>query len=91
MRLVAGGHVELCKYVLDLGATTVKDALREVCYHGQEEPAKYLIEKGAHKSERALYLACCVSHLMMVNKCIKHGAVDWNRGLSGARVSVDDD
>lgn len=79
-----GDNTELVKYVIDKGANSFNDCMRNACFAGNIKIVNLLIEYGVTDWNEGLMLACQSNHLNLVELMIQKGANDWDRGMCGA-------
>jgi hypothetical protein len=66
--------LEICKLAIQKGAIKLDNALRDACYYGYTNIAKYLIDNGGTNVNNAIYMACNVQTIQLL---IDNGANDY--------------
>ena len=79
-----GGHLDLCHYFINLGATNFNWALQNAALGGHIDLCKYLIKIGATNINSALAGAALGGHLKLCKYFIKMGATNFNQALANA-------
>ena len=79
-----GGHLDLCKYLIKLGATHFNWALANAAEGSHLDICKYFIKIGATAFNDALACAAKGGHLDLCHYFINLGANDFNRALEYA-------
>lgn len=84
------GYVKIAKYMIGKGATVsiFNECFERVCFNGDLELAKILVERGANNFNEGLLNACRGGHVDLVYLMIEYGANNFNESLNNCKENV---
>lgn len=79
-----GGHMEIAKLMISMGAENINEGLYRACKGGHTELVRYLLSVDTFGIDMALYGACKKGRATIVQMLIDAGATKFAFGLQGA-------